>query len=260
MPLAVDVFWSFRSPYSYLATPRLVALQRDWDVDVNVRVVLPIAVRIEGFFQRVNPLWPPYLMRDTTRIAEQLGLPYGWPYPDPIVQDYATREVAKEQPYIYRLTRLGVEAARRGRALPFITEISRVIFGGTHAWHEGTHLADATARAGSTSRRWTRRSRPIRRATTRRSRRTRRTSRPPATGACRRWCSRASRSSARTASISSSGGWSSTGSGGGRRDHRGRSAGRAIGRPCSRSAGRRSGRTPTTRGPRPRSTTRSRAA
>jgi 2-hydroxychromene-2-carboxylate isomerase len=148
MSLAVDVFWSFRSPYSYLATPRLVALQRDWDVDVNVRVVLPIAVRIEGFFQRVNPLWPPYLMRDTTRIAEQLGLPYAWPYPDPIVQDYATRDVAKEQPYIYRLTRLGVEAARRGRALPFVAEISRVIFGGTSNWHEGTHLADATARAG----------------------------------------------------------------------------------------------------------------
>ena len=148
MSLAVDVFWSFRSPYSYLATPRLVALQREWDVDVNVRVVLPIAVRIEGFFQRVNPLWPPSLMRDTTRIAEQLGMPYGWPYPDPIVQDYATREVAKEQPYIYRLTRLGVEAARRGRGLPFVTEISRVIFGGTHDWHLGTHLADATARAG----------------------------------------------------------------------------------------------------------------
>jgi len=148
MSLAVDVFWSFRSPYSYLATPRLVALQREWNVDVNVRAVLPIAVRIEGFFQRVNPLWPPYLMRDTTRIAEQLGLPYGWPYPDPIVQDYATREVAKEQPYIYRLTRLGVEAARRGRALPFVAEISRVIFGGRHDWHEGTHLGDATARAG----------------------------------------------------------------------------------------------------------------
>jgi len=147
MPLAVDVFWSFRSPYSYLATPRLVALQREYDLDVNVRVVLPIAVRIEGFFQRVNPLWPPYLMRDTARIAEQLGIPYAWPYPDPIVQDYATREVAKEQPYIYRLTRLGVEAARRGRALPFIAEISRVIFGGTSNWHEGTHLAEATALA-----------------------------------------------------------------------------------------------------------------
>jgi 2-hydroxychromene-2-carboxylate isomerase len=149
MRLAVDVFWSFRSPYSYLATPRLVELARDYELDVDVRVVLPIAVRIEGFFDRVNPLWPPYLMRDTMRIAEYLGIPYGWPIPDPIVQDYATRQVAKEQPYIYRLTRLGVEAARRGRALPFVAEVSRVLFGGSvQNWHEGTHLADAARRAG----------------------------------------------------------------------------------------------------------------
>jgi 2-hydroxychromene-2-carboxylate isomerase len=148
MPLAVDVFWSFRSPYSYLATPRLVALEREYDLDVNVRVVLPIAVRIDGFFERVNPLWPPYLMRDTMRIAEHLGIPYGWPVPDPIVQEWPSRKVAKEQPYIYRLTRLGVEAGRRSRALPFIYEISRVIFGGTSNWHEGSHLADATERAG----------------------------------------------------------------------------------------------------------------
>jgi 2-hydroxychromene-2-carboxylate isomerase len=149
MALAVDVFWSFRSPYSYLATPRLVALAREYDLDVNVRVVLPIAVRIDGFFDRVNPLWPPYLMRDTMRIAEHLGIPYGWPVPDPIVQEWPSRQVAKEQPYIYRLTRLGVEAARRGRALPFVAEVSRIIFGGdVQNWHEGTHLADATKRAG----------------------------------------------------------------------------------------------------------------
>ena len=149
MPLAVDVFWSFRSPYSYLATPRLVQLARDYELEMNVRVVLPIAVRIEGFFDRVNPLWPPYLMRDTFRIAQHLGIPYGWPQPDPIVQDFSTRKVAAEQPYIYRLTRLGVEAARRGRALPFIAEVSRIIFGGdVPGWHEGTHLAEATRRAG----------------------------------------------------------------------------------------------------------------
>ena len=148
MSLVVDVFWSFRSPYSYLATPRLVQLARDYDLDVNVRVVLPIAVRIEGFFDRVNPLWPPYLMRDTFRIAQYHGIPYGWPQPDPIVQDFATRKVASEQPYIYRLTRLGVEAARRGRALPFVAEVSRIIFGGdVQGWHEGSHLADAARRA-----------------------------------------------------------------------------------------------------------------
>lgn len=149
MTLAIDLFWSFRSPYSYLATRRLVRLAAEYDLDINVRVVLPIAVRIPGFFQRVNPLWPPYLLRDTMRIAQYEGLDYGWPQPDPIVQDLATREVAAEQPYIYRLTRLGVAAAQRGRGLPFIDEVSQVIWNGTIvSWHEGAHLADATARAG----------------------------------------------------------------------------------------------------------------
>ena len=149
MPLAVDVFWSFRSPYSYLATPRLVGLATDYEVDVAVRVVLPIAIRIPGFFEQVNPLWPPYLLRDTMRIAEHEGIPYGWPRPDPIVQEFPSRKVAAAQPYIHRLTRLGVEAARRGRGLAFVTEVSRVIWGGeVVGWHEGAHLADAARRAG----------------------------------------------------------------------------------------------------------------
>ncbi len=144
-----DLFWSFRSPYSYLATKRLVRLVDEYAVEARVRVVLPIAVRIPGFFQRVNPLWPPYLMRDTMRIAEYEGLDYAWPQPDPIVQDFVTREVAAAQPYIYRLTRLGVDAAERGRGLAFIDEVSQVIWSGRiRDWHEGTHLADAAARAG----------------------------------------------------------------------------------------------------------------
>ena len=149
MTAVVDVFWSFRSPYSYLATPRLVRLAAEWTVELRMRVVLPLAVRKPDFFETVNPLWPPYLLRDTWRIAEYHGIPYGWPQPDPIVQDYATRRVAAEQPYIHRLTRLGVEAALRGRALPFVDEVSRVIWGGSvRDWHEGAHLGEAAARAG----------------------------------------------------------------------------------------------------------------
>jgi 2-hydroxychromene-2-carboxylate isomerase len=148
-PLVVDVFWSFRSPYSYLATPRLVRLAAEYLVDVRVRVVLPIAVRDPEFFARVNPLWPPYLLRDTMRIAEHEGIPYRWPNPDPIVQDFVTRRIAADQPYIHRLTRLGVEAARCGRGLPFVEQVSRIIWDGTvDGWHEGRHLADATKRAG----------------------------------------------------------------------------------------------------------------
>ena len=148
MALEIDLFWSFRSPYSYLATPRLVELATKYDLDVHVRPVLPIAVRIDGFFDRVNPLWPPYLVRDCFRIAESLGVPFNWPRPDPIAQEFPSRKVAAEQPYIYRLTRLGVLAAERGRGLPFLDEISRTIFGGTAGWQEGSHLADAAKRAG----------------------------------------------------------------------------------------------------------------
>lgn len=147
--LSFDLFWSFRSPYSYLATGRIVDLVARYDVRANVRPVLPIAVRIPGFFDRVNPLWPPYLLRDTMRIAESLGIEYGWPRPDPIVQEFPSRKVAEEQPYIYRLTRLGQLAADRGRGLEFIDQVSRLIWGGkVVGWHEGEHLADAARRAG----------------------------------------------------------------------------------------------------------------
>lgn len=148
MTLEIDLYWSFRSPYSYLATKRLVELATRYDLDVRVRPVLPIAVRIAGFFDRVNPLWPPYLFRDTIRIAESLALPYAWPQPDPIVQEFPSRKIAAEQPYIYRLTRLGVLAAERGRGLPILDEVSRLIWGGTAGWNQGAHLAEAVKRAG----------------------------------------------------------------------------------------------------------------
>ncbi|MBI3784198.1 MAG: DsbA family protein [Deltaproteobacteria bacterium] len=149
VPLNVDLYWSFRSPYSYLATRRLVQLQREYDFTIQVRPVLPIAVRIDGFFDHVNPLWPPYLLRDTMRIAEFYRIDYGWPRPDPIVQEFPSRKVAADQPYIYRLTRLGVAAVLHGSGLPFIDEVSQIIWNGkVIGWHEGDHLAAATARAG----------------------------------------------------------------------------------------------------------------
>ena len=45
----VDVFWSFRSPYSYLATPGMLDINERYAVDVNLRVVLPIALRNPHF-------------------------------------------------------------------------------------------------------------------------------------------------------------------------------------------------------------------
>ncbi|MFZ5744346.1 MAG: 2-hydroxychromene-2-carboxylate isomerase [Pseudomonadota bacterium] len=149
MTHTVDLYWSFRSPYSYIVVPKLIELERDWDAKVNVRPVLPIAVRQPDFFAQADPLWFSYLMRDCVRSAEFAGLPLRWPRPDPVVMDFATRTYPKEQPYIHRLTRLGVLASERGQGLPVLRAISHLIWSGeTDGWHEGDHLARALAGVG----------------------------------------------------------------------------------------------------------------
>ena len=149
MTLSIDLFWSFRSPYSYLATPRLVEVQRDYDLNINVRPVYPLAVRSGEFFGQVNPMWIPYLMRDTYRLSQMLGLPYRWPRPDPVVVDPTTRAATPNQPYIHWLTRLGCAAAETPHGLDFLNEVSRVIWSGqVDNWNEGDHLAKASERAG----------------------------------------------------------------------------------------------------------------
>ena len=146
--LSIDLFWSFRSPYSYLATGRLVDLQTRYALDVQVRPVLPIAVRTPEFFQRVNPLFPRYLVRDVLRLGEFHGIPIRWPRPDPVAMN-PDGSYPVDQPYIHRLTRLGVAAAERGRGLAFLQEVSKVIWDGSvDGWNEGAHLEGAAERAG----------------------------------------------------------------------------------------------------------------
>jgi 2-hydroxychromene-2-carboxylate isomerase len=144
----VNLFYSFRSPYSYLATPGALALEQDFAVRVALRPVFPLALRQPDFFNPDNLKRAKYIMMDWLRRAEMLGLPHQWPSPDPIVQDMKSYAIAAEQPYIYRLTYLGVEAQRRDRGIRFAAEVARLIFGGTRDWHLGDHLKDATNRAG----------------------------------------------------------------------------------------------------------------
>lgn len=149
MPLEFDLFYSFRSPYSYLATGRIVELEKKYDVHVNFRPVYPLAIRKADFFKTVNPLWPRYLLLDIVRVAQMLGIPLAWPQPDPVVMDPATLEIGRDQPYIFRLVRLGVAAALEGRGLAFADEVSRVIWSGAvRDWHEGDHLKGVAERAG----------------------------------------------------------------------------------------------------------------
>ena len=87
--MEIDVFWSFRSPWSYLATRRLRSYQETYDLQVNFRPVYPIAIRTPEFFQQVNPQWFPYFMKDLIRVAEFLEIPLTWPNPDPVADETA---------------------------------------------------------------------------------------------------------------------------------------------------------------------------
>jgi 2-hydroxychromene-2-carboxylate isomerase len=69
----LDFFFSFRSPYSYLAAPRAFALAERFDVAVTYRGVIPMAMRGQSV-PRAKQL---HTLRDAGREARRLGMPFG---------------------------------------------------------------------------------------------------------------------------------------------------------------------------------------
>lgn len=128
MTLAFDLFWSVRSPYSYLATPRLRLFQQDFDVRCRVRPVYPHALRDAGAARLRDPLWLSYFKTDVVRTAQFLGLPLCWPRPDPVIVDPATGAPAEEQPFAKRLTYLIVAAEEEGAGLAFIDSLAAALW------------------------------------------------------------------------------------------------------------------------------------
>ncbi len=148
MSLHVDLFWSFRSPYSYLLMPRVLEFRKSYDVDIEARVVYPLAVRDPELLRRLNPLYVGYMLGDTRRAAEYLGMTITSPDPDPVDFDRALKGFSQAQPRIERLMRLAAAAQEQGRALEFIDQVSGLLFGGTTGWDTGDHLQQAAERAG----------------------------------------------------------------------------------------------------------------
>ena len=148
MPIKIEFYWSFRSPYCYLAMARARALAAGREVTVEMRPVYPLAVRYPEVFVTAPPQRLTYPRLDRKRVADYLGLPFADPDPDPLLFGDDRRPLA-EQPYIHRLTRLGAEAAASGGGLEFFDEVSKLIWSGAvKGWHRGDHLAGAAARAG----------------------------------------------------------------------------------------------------------------
>lgn len=69
----LEFFYSFRSPYSYLATERTLALAERHGVELVIRPVLPMVMR--GLpVPRAKRL---YIVLDAKREADRLGIPFG---------------------------------------------------------------------------------------------------------------------------------------------------------------------------------------
>ena len=148
MTLTADLFFSFRSPYSYLAISRYRAMTSEWNLEITLRPVYPLAIREPDFFERNHPNWMRYTFTDMFRVAQFHGIPFGPPRPDPIVQNLATREIADEQPYIHWVTRMGQAAVRHGKGIEFAHEVAKLIWGGAMDWNYEVNMSPAADRAG----------------------------------------------------------------------------------------------------------------
>jgi 2-hydroxychromene-2-carboxylate isomerase len=114
----VEFFFSFRSPYSYLAAPRAFALERRYDVEVVYRGVRPMAMRGQPL-----PLAKRlYILRDATREAQRLSLPFGRMH-DPLGEG------------VWRCLCIAEHAATRGKLEAFVVDAARGI------WSEAADVA-----------------------------------------------------------------------------------------------------------------------
>ena len=73
--LTADLYFSFRSPYSYLAIGRYRDLAATHAVDIALRPVYPLAIRQPDFFERNHPNWLRYTFTDMFRVAQMEGIP-----------------------------------------------------------------------------------------------------------------------------------------------------------------------------------------
>ena len=53
----LDLYFSYRSPYSYLILPRMLELKEKFDIDINFKVVYPLAIRMPEFFKNKKFPW-----------------------------------------------------------------------------------------------------------------------------------------------------------------------------------------------------------
>jgi 2-hydroxychromene-2-carboxylate isomerase len=143
----LDIYWSFRSPYSYLAIGRLCEIAQEYAVDTHFRPVRPLAMREPDFFEKGRKQFLPYLLRDVPREAERLGVSFALPSPDPIVMDMETGKVAPDQPNMNRIMALAIAAIEKGKGIEFAKSASGRIWTG-EPWADDEALKSICEDAG----------------------------------------------------------------------------------------------------------------
>lgn len=142
--LSADLYFSIRSPFSYIALQQLDRLlpAHKPAIKMNLKPLMPIAVRKAEVFKNMNPLALRYLELDARRTAEMENIDIRvWPVPDPIVQDLDTLRISEEQPYIWRLTRLLQCSIELNKGFEFAVALSRLIWNGkVDNWHHSNHI------------------------------------------------------------------------------------------------------------------------
>ena len=138
----VDLYFSFRSPYSYLILPRMLKLKNESNINVNFKLVYPIAIRMPEWFEKKNIFFFLSTMSDFKKKANLLNMPLNLPVkPDPIKQNIFTAKIAKDQPYIFDICHMGQEMTNRGYGIEFAYKLSEKIWSVKH-WNTDDHIAE----------------------------------------------------------------------------------------------------------------------
>ena len=147
--LKVDFYFSVRSPYSYLILPRMIMLRNKYDININFKLVYPIAIRMPEFFKRKNLFtYFGWKMIDMKFKARRLGMKMVFPMrPDPIQQEALTGKISDHQPYIFDICHF-FQAVEKDKQLDFALEVSKCIFGGVKDWHTDESLIGLTSKLG----------------------------------------------------------------------------------------------------------------
>ena len=148
--MKIDLYFSYRSPYSYLILPRMLKLKEKYDIEINFKVVYPIAIRMPEWFEGKNFFtFFFFKMIDMRLQAKKLGIPFTSKLkPDPIRQNIMTGKISSHQPYIFDICHLGQMAQMKGVGMEFAFEVSSLIFGGIENWNTDENLSEAAKKVG----------------------------------------------------------------------------------------------------------------